>query len=88
MIPHKSRRATGKQLPRQELPPANLVFLLDVSGSMGAPNKLPLLKTAFKMLTKQLRPQDKVSIVTYAGSAGIALPPTSGRDTEKILREL
>ena len=78
----------GKQLPRQELPPANLVFLLDVSGSMGAPNKLPLLKTAFKMLTKQLRPQDKVSIVTYAGSAGIALPPTSGRDTEKILRAI
>ena len=78
----------GKQLPLQELPPANLVFLLDVSGSMGAPNKLPLLKTAFKMLTKQLRPQDKVSIVTYAGSAGIALPPTSGRDTEKILRAI
>ena len=78
----------GKQLPLQELPPANLVFLLDVSGSMSAPNKLPLLKTAFKMLTKQLRPQDQVAIVTYAGSAGVALPPTSGRDTEKILRAI
>lgn len=78
----------GKQLPVNELPPANLVFLLDVSGSMGAPNKLPLLKTAFKMLVRELRPQDKVSIVTYAGSAGVALPPTSGRDTGKILQAI
>lgn len=78
----------GKQLPVNELPPANLVFLLDVSGSMGAPNKLPLLKTAFKMLVRELRPQDQVSIVTYAGSAGVALPPTSGRDTGKILQAI
>lgn len=78
----------GKQLPVNELPPANLVFLLDVSGSMGAPNKLPLLKTAFKTLVRELRPQDQVSIVTYAGSAGVALPPTSGRDTGKILQAI
>ncbi len=78
----------GKALPVQELPPSNLVFLIDVSGSMHAANKLPLLKTSFKMLTKQLRPQDTVSIVVYAGAAGVVLKPTPGDQQETILRAL
>jgi len=76
----------GKSLPKEELPPANLVFLIDVSGSMAEPNKLPLLKTAFKMLVKELREQDTVSIVVYAGKAGVALEPTPGSDKAKIIR--
>lgn len=75
----------GKSLPKEELPPGNLVFLIDVSGSMDEPNKLPLLKTAFKMLVKELREQDTVSIVVYAGRAGLVLEPTSGKDKEKII---
>lgn len=66
-------------------PPANLVFLIDVSGSMNAPDKLPLLKSAFRLLVSKLRPEDKVSIVTYAGSAGTVLEPTSAGEREKIL---
>ncbi len=75
----------GKNLNPEELPPGNLVFLIDVSGSMAEPNKLPLLKTAFKMLVRQLRDQDTVSIVVYAGRAGVALEPTSGGDKAKII---
>jgi len=60
------------------LPPANLVFLIDVSGSMQGPNKLDLLKRAMKMLVNQLRPQDQISIAVYAGAAGQALAPTPG----------
>ncbi len=78
----------GKALPVQALPPSNLVFLIDVSGSMHAANKLPLLKTSFKMLTKALRPQDTVSIVVYAGAAGVVLKPTPGDQQETILRAL
>ena len=78
----------GKTLPVAALPPSNLVFLIDVSGSMNAANKLPLLKTAFKMLVKQLRPQDTVSIVVYAGAAGVVLKPTAGDHQETILRAL
>lgn len=74
----------GQALAKQELPPANLVFLVDVSGSMQDENKLPLLKTAFKMLVKQLRPEDTISLVTYAGQAGVVLNGVSGRDTDKI----
>ena len=74
----------GKNIKTENLPPGNLVFLIDVSGSMAEPNKLPLLKTAFKLLVKQLRAEDSVSIVVYAGKAGLVLPPTSGADKEKI----
>ncbi|WP_343312663.1 VWA domain-containing protein [Brucella sp. BE17] len=68
--------------------PANLVFLIDTSGSMNAPNKLPLLKRAFGLLINEMRPQDKISIVTYAGSAGVALEPTSAAEKAKILAAL
>lgn len=78
----------GKQLSLQSLPPNNLVFLLDVSGSMNSPDKLPLVKSAFKLLVQQLRPQDKVSIVVYAGSSGLVLPPTNGNHKNEILQAL
>lgn len=68
-----------------QLPPANLVFLIDTSGSMYGPDRLGLVKKSLKYLVDQLRPQDKVSIVTYAGSAGVALEPTSGSNKAKIL---
>ncbi|MBP2639436.1 MAG: von Willebrand factor [Firmicutes bacterium] len=78
----------GKALQANEIPPSNLVFLIDVSGSMSAQNKLPLLKTAFTMLVNQLRPQDQVSIVVYAGSAGVVLEPTSGSEKDKIRKAI
>ncbi|SDL02585.1 Ca-activated chloride channel family protein [Catalinimonas alkaloidigena] len=74
----------GKSIPTENLPPANLVFLIDVSGSMQSPEKLPLLKSAFLLMIEQLRPQDRVAMVVYAGAAGVVLPPTSGREKEKI----
>ena len=74
----------GKRIPMDDLPASNLVFLIDASGSMDQPNKLPLLQSSFKLLTDQLRPQDKVSIVVYAGAAGQVLAPTSGSDKPKI----
>lgn len=67
------------------LPPANLVFLVDVSGSMSDNDKLPLVKSSLKMLTKQLRAQDTISIVTYAGRTQVTLPATKSSDTDKIL---
>jgi Ca-activated chloride channel family protein len=76
----------GKNIPLDNIPPSNLVFLIDVSGSMNSQNKLPLLKSAFKLLVNQLRDEDKISIVTYAGAAGLALEPTS--DKNKILEAL
>ena len=69
----------------ENLPASNLVFLLDVSGSMSSPDKLPLLKKAFALLAEQLRPQDRVAIVVYAGAAGLALPPTAGNRRGRIL---
>ena len=79
----------GKQVPTENLPPANLVFLLDVSGSMNDPQKLPLLKESLRLLVREsLRPQDYVSIVVYAGAAGVVLPPTSGASRETILDAL
>lgn len=78
----------GKVIPTENLPASNLVFLIDVSGSMNAPNKLPLLKTAFKLLVEKLRPQDKVSMVVYAGAAGIVLAPTPGDQKSKIIASL
>lgn len=73
--------------PAQE-PAANLVFLIDVSGSMDAPDKLPLLRNAFRMLVNNLKPTDTVSIVTYAGDAGTVLEPTKASDKDKILNAI
>ncbi len=78
----------GKTLNSSELPASNLTFLIDVSGSMRAQNKLPLLKSAFKLLVNQLREQDRVSIVVYAGAAGVVLESTSGKKKDKILKAL
>jgi len=66
------------------VPPSNLVFLIDISGSMDKPNRLPLLQAAFKLLTENLRPIDTISIVTYGGGVGVALRPTSGAEKEVI----
>lgn len=74
----------GKKIPEQNLPPSNLVFLIDVSGSMMRENKLPLVKYSMKLLADQLRPQDKVAMVVYAGAAGLVLPSTSGKEKLKI----
>lgn len=78
----------GYDVPKAQLPPANLVFLIDTSGSMQSEDKLPLLKQSFARLVEQLRPQDRVSIVVYAGSAGLVLAPTPGSEKEKILSAL
>ncbi len=78
----------GHKIPLENLPPSNLVFLIDVSGSMNSPNKLGLLKSAFKLLTNQLRAQDKVSMVVYAGAAGVVLAPTAGNQKQTILGAL
>ncbi len=74
----------GKKISTLNLPASNLVFLIDVSGSMDEPDKLPLVKSSLKLLVDQLRPQDKVSLVVYAGNAGLVLPSTSGDDKIKI----
>ena len=78
----------GKSYENEELPASNLTFLIDVSGSMSSQNKLPLLKSAFKLLVNQLRKKDKVSIVVYAGAAGVVLEPTSGDNKDKIISAL
>ena len=78
----------GRRIDTEDLPPSNLVFLVDVSGSMQPANKLPLLKSALRMLVNQMRPQDRVAIVVYAGAAGLVLDPTSGADKETILEAL
>jgi len=78
----------GKKIPTENLPASNLVFLIDVSGSMSSANKLPLLKASFKLLVNQLRPQDRVAIVVYAGAAGLVLPSTSGACKEQIIDAL
>ncbi len=75
----------GKSVDKSSLPPSNLVFLIDVSGSMSDPNKLPLLKSAFNLLVNELRPQDRVAIVVYAGAAGLVLESTPGNRKETIL---
>ncbi|MBI2478067.1 MAG: von Willebrand factor type A domain-containing protein, partial [Planctomycetia bacterium] len=74
----------GKEVPQQQRPASNIVFLLDVSGSMQDANKLPLLKQAMKLLTDQLTESDRVSIVTYAGNAGLALDTTNGESKQTI----
>lgn len=78
----------GYDIERASAPKANLVFLIDTSGSMEAPDKLPLLRQAFKMLVNNLQPDDSVSIVTYAGSAGAVLEPTRASESGKILSAL
>jgi Ca-activated chloride channel homolog len=78
----------GKSIDKSELPPSNLVFLIDVSGSMSAPNKLPLLKQAFRMLVNELRPEDRVAMVVYAGAAGLVLESTPGSEKAEILAAL
>ena len=74
----------GKKIPTENLPASNLVFLIDVSGSMNEPNKLPLVQSSLKLLVDQLREQDKVALVVYAGNAGLVLPSTSGTNKTKI----
>ncbi|MEX2234277.1 MAG: von Willebrand factor type A domain-containing protein [Cyclobacteriaceae bacterium] len=78
----------GKRIPVENLPPSNLVFLIDVSGSMNQPNKLPLVKKSFQLLVDQLRAQDHVAMVVYAGAAGTVLEPTPGNEKKKILAAL
>ena len=78
----------AQRLNTKDLPANNLVFLIDVSGSMASENKLPLLVKSFKLLVNELRPQDKVAIVVYAGAAGIVLESTAGTDKTKILESL
>lgn len=78
----------GKYLDASQMPPRNLVFLVDTSGSMNAPNRLPLLRKSLALLTKQLKKQDRVSIVAYADSTGLVLPPTPGDEQEKIISAL
>jgi Ca-activated chloride channel family protein len=75
----------GKEIATEDLPPSNIVFLLDVSGSMNMPDKLPLLKRAFNLLVNELRKEDRVAIVVYAGAAGLVLPSTPGNQKETIL---
>jgi Ca-activated chloride channel homolog len=78
----------GKTIPTENLPASNLVFLIDVSGSMGEENKLPLVKSSLKLLTDQLREKDKISMVVYAGNAGLVLPATSGTEKDKIKKAI
>ncbi|MFV1988462.1 MAG: von Willebrand factor type A domain-containing protein, partial [Gemmatimonadota bacterium] len=75
----------GVKVDLEDLPPSNLVFLLDVSGSMQAENKLPLLKRSLRLLVNELRPNDRVAVVVYAGAAGLVLESTPGRQRERIL---
>ncbi|HRW21509.1 MAG TPA: VWA domain-containing protein, partial [Bacteroidales bacterium] len=78
----------GEKMESENIPPANLVFLIDVSGSMNSSNKLPLLKQSFKILVDQLRSEDRVAIVVYAGAAGCVLESTPGSEKAKILAAL
>ena len=78
----------AKRIATHDLPPSNLVFLIDVSGSMQSPDKLPLVKQAFRALVQELRAEDRVAIVVYAGAAGLVLPSTSGSDKATILEAI
>jgi Ca-activated chloride channel family protein len=78
----------ARKINLDKIPPSNFVFLIDVSGSMDMPSRLPLLKAAFQMLVKNLRAIDTVSIVTYGGTVGIWLQPTSGAEKEKIIKSI
>lgn len=78
----------AKRVATRDLPRNNLVFLIDVSGSMRTPYKLPLVKASMRLLVENLKPEDRVAIVVYAGASGVALPSTSGADKRKILASL
>ena len=78
----------GYDVTAEELPGSNLVFLVDVSGSMNSPAKLGLLKSALKLLTKQMRSEDRISIVVYAGASGVVLEPVAGNQSAKIAQAL
>ncbi|NDI98279.1 DUF3520 domain-containing protein [Flavobacterium sp. LaA7.5] len=78
----------GKDIPTHNLPASNFVFLIDVSGSMSDSNKLPLLKESMKLLVNQMRAEDRIAIVVYAGAAGLVLPSTSGAEKQTIIRAL
>ena len=78
----------ARRIDTRGLPPSNLVFLIDVSGSMDAPNKLPLVKASLGLLVNTLRPQDRVAIVVYAGSTGLVLPSTPGDQKPAILQAI
>lgn len=78
----------AKEIPSEALPASNFVFLIDVSGSMFGADKLPLVKASMKLLVNNLRPEDRVAIVTYAGAAGEVLPTTSGSDRQKIMEAM
>jgi Ca-activated chloride channel family protein len=79
---------SAKKLNLERVPPSNFVFLIDVSGSMDQPNRLPLLKESFQLLVKNLRRQDTVSIVIYGGSVGVWLQPTGGLEKQKISKAI
>ena len=79
---------SAKKIDLENKPPGNFVFLIDVSGSMDMPNRLPLLKSAFQLFVKNLRAVDKVSIVTYGGAVGVWLEPTAGNEKDKISRAI
>ncbi len=81
-------KVCAKKLDPEKIPPANLVFLIDISGSMDMPNRLPLLKSAFRLLVNNLRDKDTVSIVVYGSTVGVWLPPTSGIEKTKILQSI
>jgi Ca-activated chloride channel family protein len=78
----------ARRVPTEDLPPSNLVFLIDVSGSMMSPDKLPLVQQAFRALVHELRAEDRVAIVVYAGAAGLVLPSTSGAEKARILEAI
>jgi len=79
---------SARKLDPDKIPPSNLVFLIDISGSMDMPNRLPLLKSAFTLLVNNLRDRDTISIVVYGSTVGIWLPPTSGKEKEKIRKSI
>ena len=81
-------KVCARKIPPEKIPPSNLVFLIDVSGSMDMPNRLPLLKSAFKLLVDNLRENDTISIVVYGSSTGVWLTPTSGKEKLKIRKAI
>lgn len=87
-IKAEDKAISNRSLNSQAQPPANLVFLVDVSGSMNASDKLQLAKSSLKMLTKQLRAEDTITLITYAGNTEVVLPPTAGNNTQKILNAI
>lgn len=78
----------GYEVPEADIPAANIVYLIDSSGSMQSPDKIDLLKQSFRLMTRQMRPQDRIAIVAYAGSAGLVLPSTPGSDQASIMAAL